>query len=47
MASMSYAHRILARAAGRPVGPGDVVSVEPDRTVLSGARVPSTVLEFR
>jgi 3-isopropylmalate/(R)-2-methylmalate dehydratase large subunit len=42
-----YAHRILARAAGKPVRAGDRVEAALDRAVLSGARGPATLLQVR
>ncbi len=45
--SMAFAHRILSRAAGRPVRPGEPVEVCLDRAVLSGARAPSTLIRVR
>ena len=43
----AYAHRILARILGRSVVRGERITIAPDRTLLSGARGPVTLLRLR
>jgi 3-isopropylmalate/(R)-2-methylmalate dehydratase large subunit len=47
MSAEPLAYRILSRAAGAVVGPGDRITAALDRAVLSGARVPATLLRVR
>jgi 3-isopropylmalate/(R)-2-methylmalate dehydratase large subunit len=45
--TVAFAHRILSRAAGRPVKPGEPAEVAIDRALLSGARAPAILLKVR
>lgn len=47
MSAEPLAYRILSRAAETSVGSGDQVTAALDRAVLSGARVPATLLRVR
>jgi 3-isopropylmalate/(R)-2-methylmalate dehydratase large subunit len=47
MSAEPLVYRILSRAAATAVGPGDRVTAALDRAVLSGARVPATLLRVR
>jgi 3-isopropylmalate/(R)-2-methylmalate dehydratase large subunit len=47
MSAQPLAHRILSRAAGAPVRRGDRITAALDRAVLSGTRVPATLLQVR
>ncbi len=47
MSVPALAHRILSRAAGREVRPGDRIDARLDRAVLSGALGPATLVRVR